>query len=98
MICSAYSARLACFTPCGSRISCYGSPITNCGIHKVRGEKLEDKLLTVDEVAELLRLPRTQVYRLQRRGDIAAVKISRRTLFTREQVNQFIRLNTTLVK
>ena len=59
---------------------------------------MEDKLLTVDEVAELLRLPRTQVYRLQRRGDIAAVKISRRTLFTREQVNQFIRLNTTAVK
>lgn len=47
-------------------------------------------LLTAEEVAPMLRLRVDGVYRLARRGELRAVRFSRRVLFTPAQVQAFI--------
>jgi excisionase family DNA binding protein len=43
-------------------------------------------VLSTTEVAELLRIPRSTVYELARRGDLPARRVGRRWLFLRELV------------
>lgn len=50
-------------------------------------------LLTAEEVAVILSIPKTQIYRLAKSGEIAHVRLGRRIRFQRNQVDQFIRLN-----
>jgi excisionase family DNA binding protein len=48
-------------------------------------------LLTVDDVARLLNIGRTQVYALVRDGELESVKIGRSRRFLPEQVDAYIR-------
>jgi len=51
-----------------------------------------DKLLTVDEVAECLRLNRETVLRKARKGEIPAIKMGYRSYrFYKDQVDEWIR-------
>ena len=49
-----------------------------------------EKLLTVDEVLEHLRISRTKLHQLVRAGELLAVKFGRRTLFRAAAVQAFI--------
>jgi excisionase family DNA binding protein len=48
-------------------------------------------LLTIDEVAELLRLGKRTVERYVGEGEIASVKIGRRRLVERAELERFLR-------
>lgn len=47
-------------------------------------------LLTADEVAELLRVPRSTVYELTRTRRLPFVKVGRRTLFVRVDLESWV--------
>lgn len=49
-----------------------------------------DRLLVVDEVASLLRISRSGLYRLMREGELVPVKLGHRTLFEPREVERFI--------
>lgn len=49
-----------------------------------------DGLMTVAEVMAFLRLSRSTVHQMIRRGDLAAVRFGRRTLFRRAAVDELI--------
>jgi len=51
------------------------------------------KLLRPDEVAAILRLSKTRVYQLAKRGIIPFIKIGKSIRFILEDVYEFIRLN-----
>lgn len=48
------------------------------------------QLLVVDEVASLLRISRSGLYRLMREGELVPVKLGHRTLFEPREVERFI--------
>ena len=56
----------------------------------IRSESVLEPLLSIDEVAQLLRVSESSVYRLVRTGDLARVKVGGRTLFEVEAVRDFI--------
>jgi excisionase family DNA binding protein len=47
-------------------------------------------LLTASEVARMLRISRSQVYRLMDRGDLPGLKVGYARRFRREEVRRFI--------
>ena len=47
-------------------------------------------VMTVDEVAEYLRIPRASVYKLAQRGKIPCQKVGRHWRFRREAVDQWL--------
>jgi excisionase family DNA binding protein len=49
-----------------------------------------EPLLSIDEVARLLRVSESSVYRLVRSGDLTRVKVGGRTLFEPLAVREFI--------
>jgi excisionase family DNA binding protein len=53
-------------------------------------EREEDALLTVKEVLGLLRVSRMTLYKAINSGDLRHVKIGKRTLFRRRDVERFI--------
>ena len=54
-----------------------------------------EKLLTVDEVAEYLRLNRETVLRKARRGEIPAIKIGYKSYrFSRDQIDDWLKAKT----
>jgi excisionase family DNA binding protein len=57
-----------------------------------RGAQIVDvpRLLTAQEVAELLRVPRSTVYELARARRIPFVKVGRRTLFVPQALREWI--------
>jgi excisionase family DNA binding protein len=50
----------------------------------------EARLLTVNEVADLLRVSRMTVYRLIRRGDMAALRVGRTYRLREENVHSYL--------
>ncbi len=50
-----------------------------------------DKLLTLEEVAEYLRLNRFTVYRMAERGELPGAKIARRWRFEETDIIQWLR-------
>jgi excisionase family DNA binding protein len=50
----------------------------------------EFELLTADEAAQLIRLPRSSVYELARNQRIPCVRIGRRVLFVRAQLVKWL--------
>jgi len=69
-----------------------GSPNTNDGAVPPRTELplLAEPLLTADDVASLLRVPRSTVYELTRSRRLPHVKVGRRTLFVRSDLDAWI--------
>ncbi len=63
--------------------------VTVPDIHSERVSGLEP-LLSIDEVAQFLRVSESSVYRLVRTGDLARVKVGGRTLFEPEAVRDFL--------
>jgi len=51
---------------------------------------MEDRLLTLDEVAWYLRLSHMTIYRMIERGELRAVKIANQWRFSREEVEQWL--------
>jgi excisionase family DNA binding protein len=51
---------------------------------------LSEPLLTADEVAALLRVPRSTVYELTRTRRLPHVKVGRRTLFVRTDLETWV--------
>lgn len=58
------------------------------------GEPTFCRLLTAQEVAEVLRVPRSTIYELARNRRIPFVKVGRRTLFERESLLDWIAAHT----
>jgi excisionase family DNA binding protein len=54
---------------------------------------LSEPLLTADEVAALLRVPRSTVYELTRTRRLPHIKVGRRTLFVRVDLDAWIVAN-----
>jgi excisionase family DNA binding protein len=52
------------------------------------------RLMTAQEVAEMLRVPRSTVYELARRRRIPFIKVGRRTLFARHTLLEWIAAQT----
>jgi excisionase family DNA binding protein len=52
------------------------------------------RLMTAQEVAELLRVPRSTVYELARNRRIPFVKVGRRTLFVQQALLEWIAAQT----
>lgn len=53
-----------------------------------------DRLMTADEVAEWLRIPRSTVYQLTRTRRIPFLKVGRRTLFEHDSVAAWVASRT----
>lgn len=51
---------------------------------------LSEPLLTADDVAELLRVPRSTVYELTRSRRLPHIKLGRRTLFVRSDLASWV--------
>ena len=49
------------------------------------------KLYTMDEAAQMLRVSRTLVYRMSKRGQLRVVKFGRRTLVEASEIDRVIR-------
>jgi excisionase family DNA binding protein len=49
-----------------------------------------EALLSLDEVAQLLRISESGVYRLVRSGELPRVKVGNRTLFEPHEIRRFI--------
>jgi excisionase family DNA binding protein len=54
---------------------------------------LSEPLLTADEVAALLRVPRSTVYELTRSRRLPFIKVGRRTLFVRVDLDEWVMAN-----
>jgi len=52
--------------------------------------KVERPVMTVDEVAEYLRIPRATVYKLAQKGKIPCQKVGRHWRFRREAVEAWL--------
>ena len=50
-----------------------------------------DKLFTIIETAQILKLSRTKVFGLIKDGRLKPVKIDKRTLFKESELNRFIK-------
>jgi excisionase family DNA binding protein len=57
---------------------------------KARIVEMDDTLLTVEEIAQLLRVSTKTVYRLLRRGEIPAHRIGHHWRFDRSEVTRWI--------
>ena len=53
-------------------------------------ENTQSEILTVEEAAELLKIPRSSVYRLAQRGKIPGQKVGRHWRFHRETLINWI--------
>ncbi len=49
-----------------------------------------DKWLTLDELAEYLKLSRTKLYRIAQKGEIPASKIGAQWRFNREEIDDWV--------
>lgn len=58
------------------------------------GQPAVCRLLTAEEVAQILRVPRSTIYELARNRRIPFVKVGRRTLFERESLLDWIAAHT----
>jgi excisionase family DNA binding protein len=60
---------------------------------KIKGPKMENSksdILTVDEAAELLKIPRSSVYKLAQQGKIPAQKVGRHWRFYRPKLVKWV--------
>jgi excisionase family DNA binding protein len=57
---------------------------------------LSEPLLTAEEVAALLRVPRSTVYELMRTRRLPHIKVGRRTLFVRVDLDAWVVANRVL--
>ncbi len=53
-------------------------------------ENDKDRLLTVEEVLDILRISRMTLYRIVNSGELKRLKIGSRTFFRRRDVERFI--------
>lgn len=53
-------------------------------------EHLQSDILTVDEAAELLKIPRSSVYKLAQQGKIPAKKVGRHWRFHRQAIVNWV--------
>jgi len=53
----------------------------------------EEKLMTVKEVAEYLRLDEHTVYRMARKGEIPAYKVARQWRFKKKMIKEWLERN-----
>jgi len=51
----------------------------------------QDKWLTMDELAEYLKMGRTKLYRMAQEGEIPASKVGNQWRFDREEIDQWMK-------
>jgi excisionase family DNA binding protein len=51
----------------------------------------QDKWLTIDELAEYLKMGRTKLYRMAQEGNIPASKVGNQWRFDREEIDQWMK-------
>jgi excisionase family DNA binding protein len=68
-------------------------PSSRDGVASVRSGGLP-RLMTAQEVSELLRVPRSTIYELARSRRIPFVKVGRRTLFAQQALLEWIAAQT----
>lgn len=51
----------------------------------------QTKWLTIDELAEYLKMGRTKLYRMAQEGDIPASKVGNQWRFDREEIDQWMK-------
>jgi excisionase family DNA binding protein len=59
-------------------------------IHFSRRIRMNSEVLTVQEVANYLRIDIRTVYRLAKRGDIPCIKIGRQWRFNRDDIKELV--------
>ena len=68
-----------------------GSSLTNQQVGKEgEGVTMNTRMLTVQEVASLLRISRFSVYNLVKRGDLSAMKVLNKLRFNLKSVEQYL--------
>jgi len=60
--------------------------------NKHKSDKLE-KLMTLEEVAEYLRLSIHTIYKMAQKGKIPALKAGKKWRFRKEDIDQWLKLN-----
>ena len=58
--------------------------------HEQMGDVMQDRWMTLQEIAEYLQLSKDQIYRLAQTGEIPASKVGRRWRFKRERVDSWM--------
>ena len=53
----------------------------------------QDKWLTIDELAEYLKMGRTKLYRMAQEGNIPASKVGNQWRFDREEIDEWMKSN-----
>jgi PTS system nitrogen regulatory IIA component len=59
---------------------------------------MKQSVLTVAEVAAILKLSESTIYKYAEKGKIQSIKIGSNLRFTEEQIQQFLSLNTQITK
>ena len=57
---------------------------------KIKGQSEENRLLTVTEVAELLRISRFSVYNLVKRKELSAIKVLNKLRFDITSIERYL--------
>jgi excisionase family DNA binding protein len=57
----------------------------------------DGEILTVDDVARFLRVPKSTVYKLARAGDLPASRIGKHWRFLRHEIHEWMRSRSSLV-
>ncbi|GAB3928167.1 helix-turn-helix domain-containing protein [Larkinella terrae] len=67
-------------------------------VRRIKAKPVEDlrnqEYLTIEETARLIRISRRTLYRMNERGDLPFVKLSRRTVIRRLDIDRFFELAT----
>lgn len=59
-------------------------------LHSTGMPVLDDEMLTVEEVARFLRVPKSTVYKLARVGELPASKIGKHWRFLRRDIHEWL--------
>jgi excisionase family DNA binding protein len=62
------------------------------------GERFSNKLLTVNEVADILRVSNMTVYRLVKSGQIPAIRVGKNYRIKESDVNDYLERGTQKIK
>jgi excisionase family DNA binding protein len=75
-------------------IFCYQIIATNLFQHAKIMEKF-DKWLTIDELANYIKMSRTKLYGMAQRGEVPASKIGNQWRFDREEIDRWMKAHAT---
>ena len=63
-------------------------------LNKGDGEEMRSKMMTVQEVADYLRISRFSVYNMVKKGELPAMKVLNKLRFNLEDLEQYLKKHT----